>query len=112
MSSATAAHLFSGSPTTARGNATLAAAPPDVVDAERRIDNHQLRLRPDTTTGRFADALRGLRSQPPPRPRSSRTRRQVRRDPPGTARDRHLAHRMASTGAAGMTTEARARRTG
>ncbi len=41
----------------ARANATLAAALPDLVEVERRIDNHRLRLRPNTSAEQLCASL-------------------------------------------------------
>lgn len=52
----------------ARANATLAAALPELVEAERRIDNHRLNLRPDTTRDQLRAALDALEGQSLPAP--------------------------------------------
>jgi ATP-dependent Lhr-like helicase len=52
----------------ARANATLAAALPDVVLVGRRIDNHRLRLRPDTSPDRLRQAIDGAATRPLPPP--------------------------------------------
>jgi len=43
-----------------RGNATLAAALPQLVDEDGRVDNHSLRLRSDVTLGRVRAAVDAL----------------------------------------------------
>jgi ATP-dependent helicase Lhr and Lhr-like helicase len=52
----------------ARANATLAAAVPDVIEVGRRIDNHRLHLRPDTTPDEVRAALDAIADQPMPAP--------------------------------------------
>lgn len=52
----------------ARANTTLAAALPDVVEIGRRIDNHRLHLRPDTTRDELRAALTAIADQPLPAP--------------------------------------------
>jgi ATP-dependent Lhr-like helicase len=51
-----------------RGNATIAAALPELVDADRRIDDHCLRLRSDATPERIRAAIQELHLEalPPP----------------------------------------------
>ena len=52
----------------ARANATLAAALPDLVEVNRRIDNHRLRLRPDTSAEQLRAALDEAAAGPLPPP--------------------------------------------
>jgi ATP-dependent Lhr-like helicase len=52
----------------AHANATLAAALPDLVEVGRRIDNHRLHLRPDTTRDQLRAALDAVTEQPMPAP--------------------------------------------
>jgi len=52
----------------ARANATLAAALLDLVEVERRIDNHRLPLRADTSPDRLRRALGGAAAGPLPPP--------------------------------------------
>jgi ATP-dependent Lhr-like helicase len=52
----------------ARANATLAAALPDLVEVERRIDNHRLRLRSGTSPDQLRAALDDAAAGPLPHP--------------------------------------------
>jgi ATP-dependent Lhr-like helicase len=52
----------------ARANATLAAALPDLVEPDRTIDNHRLRLRAGTSPDRFRQALDRAATRPLPSP--------------------------------------------
>lgn len=55
----------------ARANATLAAALPDLIDPDRRIDNHHLRLRADATRNRLEQATADLAGGPLPLPEAT-----------------------------------------
>jgi ATP-dependent helicase Lhr and Lhr-like helicase len=52
----------------ARANATLAAALPDHVEVNRRIDNYRLRLRPDTSADQLRTTLDDVAAEPLPPP--------------------------------------------